>query len=68
MPRCPVCKETETMQTQPEYGGKLVEKAAPLYQISYKGSPDYVTPRCSRCISRVLDRRGKGQGGDAKRK
>ena len=28
MPRCPVCKETETMQTQPEYGGKLVEGSA----------------------------------------
>lgn len=47
------------MQIQPEYGGDLVEVAAPLYQISFKGSPDYVSPRCSRCISRVQDRRAK---------
>lgn len=57
MPRCPVCREKETMQVQLEYGGKLIEMDAPLYQISYKGSPEYVTPRCSRCISLVLDRR-----------
>ena len=57
MPRCPVCREKETIQVQLECGGKLIERDAPLYQISYKGSPEYVSPRCSRCISRVLDRR-----------
>jgi len=59
MPRCPVCKETEMMQVQLVYGGPAVEQAAPLYQISYKGSREYVTPRCSHCISRVLDKRAE---------
>ena len=60
--RCPVCRKKETIQTQPQYGGELVEVAAPLYQISYKGSPNYVSPRCSRCISRVLDKRANRKG------
>ncbi|MBA7661782.1 hypothetical protein ES703_69802 [subsurface metagenome] len=59
MPRCPVCKETEKMQVQVVYGGPAVEMDAPLYQISYKGSPEYVPPRCSHCISRVQERRAK---------
>lgn len=41
--RCPVCKG-------PDDG-------IPLYQISYPGYPEYVTPRCEVCLEKLYVRR-----------
>ena len=55
--RCPVCKEKRTIFKQLEYGGPLVEVPAPLYQVSYPGSKEYVPPRCSECYDKTLEKR-----------
>ncbi len=55
MVKCPVCKQpigqyAEELAMQP---GVMRQVDYPLYQISYPGRKEYVTPRCERCFDRL---------------
>jgi len=52
--KCPVCKMQRTIQEQMSYDGPLVTIRAPLYQRSYPGEPEYISPRCSDCFDKRL--------------
>jgi len=54
---CPVCQQKRHITQQREYGGDLIVVDAPLYQISYPGQKEYVPPRCSECLDKLLARR-----------
>lgn len=43
--RCPVCRQ--------EVGDD------PLYQVSYPGQKEYVTPRCLGCLNKLMEKRAK---------
>ena len=60
--KCPVCGQTKMMKTQLVYGGPLVEVEQPLYQISYPGEKEYLTPRCIDCYDKVIAKREKKNG------
>jgi hypothetical protein len=56
---CPVCRNPtgtfqEPLQTHP---GIQIVKDVPLYGYSYKGSKDYLPPRCLKCYDKVMERR-----------
>ena len=57
--KCPVCRENRTILQQVKYGEPHTLVSAPLYQISYPGSKNYVDPRCSECIDKLEARRAK---------
>ncbi len=57
--RCPVCKMLRTIQEQQVYGGPPVTIPVPLYQRSYPGEPEYISPRCSYCFDKTLKQRSK---------
>ncbi len=60
MPKCPVCREQRVV---PDVNtGEPVEE--PLYQTSYPGSKEYISPRCSVCFDKMMDKRNKKKGGD----
>lgn len=52
MTRCPSCN-TEFMITAVTNNGRKVTVDAPLYQRSYKGEPEYISPRCYRCYDKM---------------
>lgn len=62
--KCPVCQKIITMiwfdqrKTLSEQYGKLLGPVdGMLYQISYPGQKEYLSPRCSECLDKVLRRR-----------
>ena len=57
--KCPICGQKEYMITQLQYGVPVTVEA-PLIQFSYKGSKDYVPPRCGKCFDRMMERRDRG--------
>ncbi len=59
MPKCPVCKQptgqyAEELAMQP---GVMQQADYPLYQISYSGRKEYVSPRCETCFEKLEIRR-----------
>ena len=46
--KCPVCKQKRRMLEV----GIRVRVPALLYQRSYPGEPEYISPRCSQCFDR----------------
>ncbi len=50
--KCPVCNQ----QLEPD---ENFENKVPLYQISYPGRKEYVSPRCSDCLDKLMARREK---------
>lgn len=52
--KCPVCHQSRRVAVET---GELVEE--PLYQISYPGSKEYVSPRCSECFDKLMEKRKK---------
>ncbi len=56
---CPKCKTGtgfyEWENVDPDKPNVTI--AFPLYQRSYKGELDYITPRCSRCFDREVQKR-----------
>lgn len=63
--KCPVCLQKRYITRQPQQGGDLIVVDAPLYQISYPGQKEYVSPRCSECLDKLMERRavlGKEKG------
>lgn len=60
--RCPVCKENVIIKVSgymnDEKGDLFdLDSIEPLYQVSYPGSKEYVTPRCSICYLKMLEKR-----------
>ena len=55
--KCPVCKQQRTILWQREYGKPPVPVPEPFYQISYPGSKEYVSPRCSVCFDKMMEKR-----------
>ena len=53
---CPKCKVRHTMLFQQRYGKPAVRVDAPLYQCSYKGEPEYISPRCLKCYEKAEKR------------
>lgn len=59
--KCPICN-----QPTGEYAEECVEPGTyqdqpyPLYQISYKGQPEYLPPRCLTCFNVVSSLEGGG--------
>jgi transposase-like protein len=54
---CPVCKASYFILEQQGYGIAPVRRPALLYQRSYPGEPEYISPRCDRCFDREYRRR-----------
>lgn len=52
--RCPVCKIRRTMRVQLVYGAPLTTVDAELYQRSYPGNPEYISPRCLLCYDKAM--------------
>jgi hypothetical protein len=59
--RCPVCKQDKVMlmHSQNDDPIALVPHPQPLYQISYPGEREYVSPRCEDCFNKLMERRSK---------
>lgn len=64
--KCPICQQDKQIidfdHRRPlaeQYGRLLGFQDAPLYQISYPGQKEYVSPRCSDCIDKVLQKKKK---------
>lgn len=57
--KCPVCGQRKKILSQEQYGAAPVEVDEPLYQISYPGQKEYLSPRCSDCLEKVLEKRSK---------
>lgn len=55
---CPVCKRPiKIIPDGITPDGRQQTKEEPLYQISYRGTKEYVSPRCSTCFDRMMERR-----------
>ena len=58
MIRCPVCGEPTGEYTEPGVEpGTTRNEDYRLYQFSYKGERDYLSPRCLACYEKVEARR-----------
>lgn len=66
MTRCPVCKLSTGFYywLNAEPNGPMVRKDHPLYQRSYEGSDEYISPRCLGCYNKAEARTWQ----DAKRR
>lgn len=54
--KCPVCKTQRTIQERRVYGNSVVTVPAPLYQQSYPGEPEHISPRCLPCFDMAVKR------------
>lgn len=57
---CPICGKVRKMTAprswwtlKPSEDKVLEPVGAPLYQVSYPGSPEHIPPRCSNCLDRA---------------
>ncbi len=53
--KCPVCKQDKIMLMHTDY--KIVSHPQALYQISYPGEKEYVSPRCEACYEKLIKKR-----------
>lgn len=54
--QCPVCKTVKLIQTTDlDAGGEIVVVWVPqlMYQRTYLGEPEYVSPRCYECYAKA---------------
>ena len=54
--KCPVCKSATGGYYAPAKEEGEVYHEYPLYQRSYKGEPEFISSRCSRCYDRARKR------------
>lgn len=60
--KCPVCKRPTGTYTELTPEGQTRTQDYPFYQISYPGQKEYVSPRCSECLDKLMARREKKLG------
>ena len=53
--KCPICGKMRVMLEQLKYGEESVPVAEPMYQYSYEGEPEYISPRCYDCINKAME-------------
>ena len=63
---CPECHKVRTIVIPASWIDHKVSSdrimltvGAPLYQVSYPGSPEYTSPRCGKCMSALLYARAR---------
>ena len=60
MIKCPICKQPTGTYSEETTPGVFEEQDLLLYQVSYKGQPDYLPPRCLKCYEKLeAKRKGK---------
>lgn len=61
--KCPVCRKSIGNYEWPSVEGKRPSVSPyPLYQVGYSSDdPEYVSPRCSECIDKIMKERADGK-------
>lgn len=54
--KCPVCNNQLRKIRTETWPGRIELIDEPLYQVSYPGSPEYQSPRCSDCYEKMMER------------
>jgi hypothetical protein len=54
---CPICHKEVTIQMAENYNGPVVTVSGYLFQVSYPGCKEYISPRCPDCYDKLIERR-----------
>jgi len=58
MIKCPICKIGTGYYSSPgSLRGILRKVPYPLWQYNYPEEPDYISPRCTRCFDKAMEKK-----------